>query len=81
MRLSVFAITTPRAPLAICIEKLTPPRGSCILILPWGHGFFGGRSQGVGICLQTIFVIFGIFIIIARIGNRQHFGLFVALIF
>ena len=41
-----------------------------------GGGTCQGRSQGVDICLQTIFATFRIFIIIARIGTDNILGLF-----
>ena len=76
MQLSFFAIIILpyRLLLGIYTENLPLLWGFCILIFAWGQGFFGGSSLGASICLQTIFAIFGIFIVIARIGDRQHFG-------
>ena len=73
MQLSIFAMTIPpRAPPGICTENSPPLWGFCILIFARGAGIFWGMSRGAGICLLTISAIFGIFIIIARIGGRQH---------
>ena len=38
MQLSIFAITTPRAPQGICTENLPPLWGFCILIFAGGGG-------------------------------------------
>ena len=50
-------------PHAEAFESLLLPGGTC-----------QGRPHGVDICLYTIFATFRIFIIIARIGDWQHFG-------
>ena len=68
-----------RAPPGIFTKNLPQFWGFCILIFAQGVGIYWSRSRGAGICLWTTLAIFGIFIIITRIGNRQHFGVYFVL--
>ena len=63
----------PRAPPAICTKNLPPPWGFCILAFARRAGICWGSSRGAGICQKTIFAIFGIFIVMARIDSTLGF--------
>ena len=81
MQLSIFVMTIPppRPPSDICTKNLPPPPRLLHPNFCPGVGICCGRSRGARIGLQTIFAIPGIFIKIARTGERQHFGVVFAL--
>ena len=75
MQLSIFAITISRG----SAPKNCPHPGAFALLLLSRGGDLLGNFWGAGICRYTIFAIFGIFIIMARIGDWQHFGVYLLL--
>ena len=75
MQLSIFAMTIPPRTPGNLHRKSAPTMGFLHLKFFPELGIYWGRSRGAGICLKTILAIFGIFIIIVKIGDWQHFGI------
>ena len=74
MQLSVFAITIPRAPPGICNKNLPPPWGFCILAFARGWRFDGVGPKGRAFVYKRFLPFLEFFIVMARIGDWQHFG-------
>ena len=72
MQLSFFAITIPPRTPEDLHRKFAPTLGLLHPNFCPGGDLLG--HEGASICLSTIFAIFRIVIVIARIGDRQYFG-------
>ena len=82
MQVSISCITIPSAHPPGFAPKACFHLGAFVSkLLPGGRGFVGAapKGGGGGICLKTMFAIFEVFIIMARIGDRQHFGIYLLL--
>ena len=77
MQVSISSITIPPRTPGICTKNLPHPGAFASKLLPGGRDLLG--QLGAGICLLTMFAIFEIFIIMARIGGGQHFGVYLLL--
>ena len=66
IQLSIFAIAFPPVTPGNCSKGFLPLWGFCIIAFCMVAGICWGSSRGAGICPQTIFATFGIFIFKAK---------------